>query len=477
MTAPAGAEKPTILTKALYGSGTVAFGVKDQGFNALLMLYYNQVIGLPAEWVGAAIMIAMVVDALVDPALGQISDDCRTPWGRRHPFMYAAALPIAISYLFLWSPPADWSAEAQFYYLVATAIVVRISISLYEIPSTALLAEFTTDYDERTALVAWRYFFGVLGGLVMTILAFQYFFKPTAEYPVGQLNPAGYTLYAWVAAGVMFVSVLVSSLGTHRRIASLTQPPPARRRRLGETMRGMIAVLTHRSYVPVLLFALFSSVSSGLYLALSVYFFTYFWGLGADQIALVTLTAIGGVFLAFFIALPLSARYGKRPAAMTMFSLSLVVNTTPLALRMLGLFPENGDPALLPLLMAQQALVVMCAISASILAVSMIADVTEQIQIGTGERSEGLLFSVATMVNKAISGMGVFLSGLLLGAVGFPDAAVPGAVPTPVLNALAGGYMIVAVPLIAISILCLAFYPITRSDHLEAVRRLGERAA
>ena len=94
---PAAEEARPRRTRLLYGLGTVAFGVKDQGFNALLMLFYNQVIGLPATWVGAAIMIAMVADALFDPLLGQYSDDFRSRWGRRQPFMYAAALPIALS--------------------------------------------------------------------------------------------------------------------------------------------------------------------------------------------------------------------------------------------------------------------------------------------------------------------------------------------------------------------------------------------
>ncbi|NRD89534.1 hypothetical protein C8024_08880 [Sphingopyxis sp. BSNA05] len=151
-------------TRLLYGSGTIAFGVKDQGFNALLMLFYNQVIGLPAAWVGSAIMIAMIADALFDPLLGQYSDNFRSRLGRRHPFMYAAALPIGIFYLLLWSPP-DASNIVQFAWLVMTAIFVRFSISLYEIPSTALLAEFTSDYDERTKLVAARFFFGVCGAL------------------------------------------------------------------------------------------------------------------------------------------------------------------------------------------------------------------------------------------------------------------------------------------------------------------------
>src|SRR5580658_4029915 len=83
-------------TKLFYGLGTVAFGVKDNGFNYLLLPFYNQVVGLSAPLVGLAILIAMTLDAIIDPMIGQFSDNLRTRWGRRHPFMYAAALPVAL---------------------------------------------------------------------------------------------------------------------------------------------------------------------------------------------------------------------------------------------------------------------------------------------------------------------------------------------------------------------------------------------
>lgn len=470
------ADRLPFSTKLLYGSGTVAFGVKDQGFNALLMIFYNQIVGLPAEWVGVAIMIAMVVDALIDPLLGQWSDDTRSRLGRRHPFMYAAALPVALSYLLLWWPPG-WSPGAQFAYLVATAIVVRVSISLYEIPSTALLAEFTTDYDERTRLVAYRFFFGVLGGVGMGILAFGAFFKPSEAYPVGQLNPAGYETYAIVAAAVMLVSILVSSLGTQRRVAQLEKLPPPDRPAMGQLLRHMAAVLFHPTYLAVILFSLFAAMASGLTATLGIYFTTYVWGLDAGQIAALTTTALAGIALAFVVALPLSARVGKRAAAMTLYLIALVSGGAPLTLRLLGLFPQNGDPALMPLLMVQIALWTACTIAGSILAVSMVADVTEQVRLSTGKRSEGLLFSVVTMVNKAISGMGVFVSGLLLSAVAFPQKALPGQVDQSVLDSLAIVYVAATAGLFLLAIACLSFYPITRRHHDEALRRLKEQDA
>lgn len=463
-------------TKAIYGAGTISFGVKDQGFAILLMLFYNQVVGLRADLVGAAIMIAMVVDAVIDPLLGQYSDDFRSRWGRRHPFMYAAIIPVAVSYFFLWTPPA-WSHEALFAYLTVTAIIVRISISLYEIPSTALLAEFSNDYDERTKLVAWRYFFGVLGGLVMMILTFSVFFVPSDAYPVGQLNPGGYWVYALVAAIVMALAMLISALGTHKRIASIQLPHVDRRASLGEMLRHMRGVLFHPIYLSVILFSLFASMSSGLNASLGIYFSTYFWQLSADQIANLTSSALIGIVLAFAVALPLSARLGKKKAAMSLLVIALITGAAPLLSRLIGVAPENGDAALVPMLMVFLILFTMSTIGASILAVSMIADITEHVRLATGKRAEGLLFSVATMISKAVSGMGVFVSGLILTAVSFPEGAVPGEVAAGTLSSLAFVYIGLTASLSAIAIICLSFYPITRQGHADSLRRLQDGVA
>src|SRR5438045_791826 len=154
------ARRLNLPTRFFYGFGSVAFGVKDNGFSYFLAFFYAQVVGLPAATVGLAIMFALVVDAFVDPIVGQLSDNTRSRWGRRHPFMYAAAVPVAVSYLLLWNPPKGWEPGLLVVYLAATAILIRSFISCYEVPSSALAAELTTEYDERTRLLRYRYLFG-----------------------------------------------------------------------------------------------------------------------------------------------------------------------------------------------------------------------------------------------------------------------------------------------------------------------------
>jgi Na+/melibiose symporter-like transporter len=105
---PTREELASVRTKLFYGSGSVAYGVKDHGFNTLLLFFYNRVVGLNSLSVSIAIFIVLFFDAFIDPIVGQVSDNLRSPLGRRHPLMYAAAVPVALSYYFLFNPP-HWS--------------------------------------------------------------------------------------------------------------------------------------------------------------------------------------------------------------------------------------------------------------------------------------------------------------------------------------------------------------------------------
>ncbi|MGJ3626578.1 MFS transporter [Sphingomonas sp. MMS24-JH45] len=175
---------------------------------------------MPAATVGFVVMCALVIDAFVDPTVGTLSDRTRGRWGRRRPWMYGAALPIMLGWLLLWNPPTS-SEGAALGWLFAVAVLVRSAVSAYEVPSQALAAELSGDYDERTRIMAYRYLFGWAGGLLMLISAYIYFLAPAPGYPNGLLNPAGYRGFAVAGAIFMGVTILVSALGTHRQIPFL----------------------------------------------------------------------------------------------------------------------------------------------------------------------------------------------------------------------------------------------------------------
>ena len=416
----------------------------------------------------------MIFDAISDPVIGQMSDNWRSRWGRRHPFMYAAALPVAITYGLLWNPP-EMSQTALFFYLLVVAVMIRTFITLYEIPSTALAAELTTDYDERTKVLSYRYFFAWWGGLAMTLAAFQVFLRPDAEHPVGQLNPAGYVNYGLCAAAVMLFAILVSAIGTHRHIPDLVTPPQ-RKLTFGQTMKEMAGTLANKPFLVLICAGLFNAMAGGLVLSLNLYFNTYFWELTAREISIFAIGNFISAAIAFGLAAPLSLKMGKKGAAQVTKVLSFVIGATPITLRLLGVFPENGDPIIVPILFVQTTLSTGLSITASILISSMIADVVENSELKTGRRSEGLFFAAASFVNKAVSGIGIFASSLILLLIAFPQGAQPGQVPDEVIRDLGLLYVPILGALYAAAIAFVAFYGITREGHRESVARLAAAA-
>ncbi|HVJ55145.1 MAG TPA: MFS transporter [Aliidongia sp.] len=463
----------TYATKLFYGFGSIAYGVKDQGFSYLLLIYYNQVLGLPVQWVGFALLMALVLDAVLDPIVGNWSDRLHSRFGRRHPFMYAAAVPVALSYMLLWDPPAGLSQGALFAYLVVVAIIVRIFITFYEIPSSALAPELTENYDQRTSFLAYRYFFGWAGGLTMATLAFSFFLVPDETHPTGTLNPIGYAHYGFAAGGLMLVAILISAAGTHRHIPDLKAPPPKRLVSLRQIAAEMLSTLSHRSFLMVLIAGVFSSMALGLTTSLTYYFTTYFWELTSKQLTVINL----GYFISAVVAVPLSGilsrLLGKKRAAITVWILSTVIYPLPFLLRLAGLFPENGSPLLLPALFCLGTIAVGFFIAAAILVASMIADVVEDSQLTTGRRSEGLFFAANSFIQKCVSGVGTFLSSLLLGLIAFPSNAKPGEVPGAVLEHLVLVYIVAIVVLYICAMLVLSTYRISRDSHEANLKRLA----
>lgn len=472
--AVAKSEMTSLRTKLLYGFGSVAFGIKDNGFQTILLLFYNQVIGLPGSLVGAAIGIALIVDAFLDPIIGQVSDNLRTRWGRRHPLMYLSAVPVAVSYLLLWNPP-NWSQHALFLYLLVVSIVVRTFITLYEIPSAALAPELSEDYDQRTSFVAFRVLFGWFGGLSMLLLAYTVFLTPDATHKVGQLNQTGYSRYGITASVVMFMAILISAAGTHKFIPYFREPPK-RKISIPQYAREMFASLANRAFLVLMVAGVLFNLATGLVYALNIYLATYLWQLSNVQISILTLATFVSVILAFAFALPLSRRLGKKTAGIILFLVGVIISSVPLTSRLIGVFPLNGSPLLLPLLFGFSAIGGALAIGSAILLISMLADVVEDSELKTGRRSEGLFFAGSSFMVKAASGLGVFGSGLVLSAAHFPAHALPGHVDPAIIRHFALIYLPATVFIYLAATAIIGLYPITRQAHAENLRRLAAEA-
>ena len=444
--------------------------MKDNGFSYFLMFYYNQVLGLPGALAGIAIFIAMMIDAACDPLIGFWSDNTRSRLGRRHPFMYGAAVPVAFVYYFIWNPP-ELSQFALFVYLTVLATLVRVFVSAYETPSTAIVAELTEDYDERTRLLSLRYLFGWVGGLTMAFLMWHYLM---VEF--GVTGHRTYETYGLVGSIAMLVAITLSASGLHREIPHLHQPPPRQRFSVGTILRQVGVTLSNRNFLALFMAGLFASVGAGVATNFDTYINTHFWEFTPEQVSWIVLALFASAALAARVSTGVTRRFDKKATAIGIYAISIVWSTGPVVLRLLEWFPANHSPYLFPIMVCHTIIAVTLIIMFGIVQSSMLADIVEESEISTGRREEGLFFAARTFAAKATSGVGTLFAGVALDLIHFPRGAAPGTAPADtVFNlGLIYGPLLMVFYLLALGSMC--FYRITRSghrDHLRVLQREG----
>jgi GPH family glycoside/pentoside/hexuronide:cation symporter len=475
-------EPPPLKTgaKASYGLGAIAAGVAYVGLGPTVLLYFlSQVVGVPAIRVGAAIMASLIIDVILDPLIGQWSDNLRSRWGRRHPFLYVAGVLWALCFYFFWNVPRDITGVSLLGFMFTLLVGIRVSGSLYEIPSNALVPELAPDYDKRTGLISYRWFFLVLAIASLQVLLNGVLLRKDATHPLGMLNAAGYTMFGLIGSVLILASTLGSALGTHSRIRYL-HAPPIRKVNLGLTLREMIQALTNPYLVVVIVSSVLGGAAAGYRTSLDTYFYLHYWALLPQQIVLLSLAGIVGTIIAVLTAPFLAARLGKKMTMITVFFVSTVVGLTPLVLKLLGLMPANGSKWVIPILAVDSLFSIGLAIVGLIIISSMVADVVEDHAAKTGLRAEGLLFATNGLVPKLTAGIGSFFAGLLISFSHFPAHAVPGTVPMSQMRDMVLMFLPGYVVMVTLSIVVLLFYRLDRAAHernLETIRAAAAQAA
>lgn len=476
MTTPAPGKAPRLgfATKLGYGVGSIASAAAGTALaTGVLTLYLNQVVGLPVALVGFAIMVSLIFDAVVDPLIGLWSDNTRSRWGRRHPFMYAAAIPAGVCVWLLWHTPASWPKAATFAFALAILVAVRFSVGLYDTTSSALSPELAPDYNDRTTLIAYRTLFAVGGGGLLSVLLYSVFLRRDATHPLGALNRAGYAQFGTLVAVTITIAILVAGLATHRLIPLLS---PAKPTAGGKATRAeIVGALTNPSLLVLIVCGVVGGMTNGITATLNNYFYLHFWDLPPQTIALFVLAALPAAVFGSALAPFMSKRLGKKTAMITLFAISIGTSLAPMSFKLLGVFPPNGSPWVLAILTADFFVSAILGLMGIILIASMIADVAEDAAVKTGKRSEGLLFSIYGLLPKISAAAGGFVGTLLLALVRFPAQAQQGTVDPAIMRRLALIYLPVTAVLSFASILVMVFYSIDEARHERNLAILAER--
>ncbi|NJN51756.1 MAG: hypothetical protein HC809_08230 [Gammaproteobacteria bacterium] len=373
-----------------FGIGQAAEGIKNTAFNTFLLFFYQQVVGVSGTLTGIALAIALVFDAVTDPVAGTISDKAQTRWGRRHPFMLAATLPLAVSFYFLFNPPRDISEFASFVWLTTFAILVRGSLTFYHIPHLALGAEMARDYSQRSTLFAFSTLFSALGGAFTGYFAYRLFFPTTAEFNPGLLNPDGYVGFGMTFAIAMAIAILSCCLGTFKEIPNLPQPLVFERFGAMKLLRELKGVFGNKSFRALFFGMLFSTLVLSVEGVFSPFMGVHFWDLTTEELAYLPLSALVGLLLSVPLTPLVTHVLDKKLTVLIPAAIVIVSSNTLIVLRLLDVswFPANDTPLILPLVMLSTFISSLIAPVVFSSLNSMFADIADEHELETGARRE-----------------------------------------------------------------------------------------
>ena len=472
-------------TKFAYGFGQAGEGLKNGAFGVFLFFYYNQVLALSGTLAGLAVGIALVVDAITDPLAGSISDNWRSKLGRRHPFMYAAVIPLAFAFFLLFSPPEGLGQVGLFLWLLTFAVLTRGAMTLYHVPHIALGAELTEDFEERTTVVAFRQFFSTFGTLSALIIGFSLFFQSSPDVPRGQFRVDAYAPFALTVGLLMLVSILVSAWGTQSRIPYLPQPRgKAERLSIGAMVlrmfRELKEALTNTSFAWLFSGVLIVFMMVGVDGALNLHMNTYFWELSSNANTLFFAASPIGVMVGAFVARRLNAIFDKKPSVVFGTAWWALCQIVPVVLRIAGWFPENGTDALLITLVGIKFVQGVGVVQALISFGSMVADVVDEHELKTGKRQEGIFFASVSFSGKFTTGIGNVVGGIALDLISWPRGVTiqtAADVPAETVTWLGLVYGPIVAGFAVVSVWCYSHYRLDRERHRQIVAALAEKRA
>lgn len=418
-TVPAGASggesmlRVPLMDKAFYGVGEAPITIAMVMFGLFVLFFYSSVMGLPPALVGLASAAGLIWDAVIDPYIGYRSDKSRSRFGRRHVYMLVGALLMGPFLWLLFSPPQNMSRPLLFGWLLTSTILFRFTSAIYRIPYLGLGAEMSSDYHERTVIVAVRSLFGLLGTLLAASLSFVLFFPNRTPGVDPKLSFEGYPRMGLTLGLVMVVCGLAAVFGTkryrHSPAGSASSPiTPAS----SGFLSGFAAAWGNRNFRSIWLFAVFFFLGVVVNSAVAIHFFSWYVRItDSDSLSRIQsffyVGALGGVI--FWLGL--SKRAEKRS-----LSLMSTVATASLMAAATLLFGEGrpfgtGNP--IPLY-AGNFLAGFFASAVWVLPGSMLADVADEEDLLRGGRREGIFFGILNFGEKIAAALSLLVGGGLL---------------------------------------------------------------
>jgi len=457
-------DKIPFVQKISWSAGGITDQFMANGIGTLAQLIYNIGLGVPVVWIGWATTIPRIFDAFIDPFIGNSTDNARTRWGRRRPFIFVGAFLCAFFFAAVWMPPTKLSMMGLAVFFTLASMLYYFAYAIFIIPQNALGIELTPDYHERTRIQAWKLFMGSIGAIAlgwMYPLAQNAFFCGSEHTSVPK-EIVGMRPLAIIAAFVILGSGLLSALFCKEKMEVQSQPKIKVAGAIWLTLKnGPFLILT--AVIFNLLIGLFIVMPFTNYI--SIYYVCKGDKAFGGQMGALTNTIYN---ILGMVAIPvvtwLATRWGKRKT-MIVGQLSVIVGSVS----SLWLFtPAHPYWQIIPPVAMCPGLTCVW-----ILCSSMLAEVCDVDELKSGLRREGMFGAVFALVFKAgLAAVGV-LSAYMLKWSGLVDGALMQ--PPRTLFILRYEFALIPAFFLAISTLLTWCFPITEKSARAVRAQLDAR--
>jgi glycoside/pentoside/hexuronide:cation symporter, GPH family len=459
----------------IYGSGECASSLVMNSIFGFAMLYYTKALGLNPVWAGIAMSVSVFWEAITEPVMGHISDNTRSRWGRRHPYMIVGGLLMAVCSYLIWTVPAAFRASQVtiFWYLVIVNLVLRAGLTLFCIPYLALGFEMCADYQGRSRLQGIRQVFNMAANLAGPALAWSIFFRDRNGVH-GTTVAANYLHMGTVFAVATILFVLLAVGGTSRWSKDTRQEPNA-----GEESRfatNMKHILSDTNIRWLVIFVLVIGTGTLWMSSLQVFVYDDFMKLSAGEKTFAHSSTMVGWAVGSFISVRLARRLDKKGTVVVGGLISSGANLI-LALAFLSGIMHPGTVWKLSGITLPTALCVFVVFHAGYwlgigmmmpIATAMIADLSEIHRLQTGCEKDASYASVFSLANRLACSVGMITSGFGLNLIGYRATTGEGATSQTIWR-LGFASFVIGAAMCLVALLPILKYSVTR-NRLEAMR-------
>ena len=415
-----------------YSLGEGATSLTWNGIAAYAMLYYTQALGLSFGRAALVFSLSSVWDAILDPAVGHLSDNTRSRWGRRQPYILVGGLLMAGAFYFVWRVPGFFRhGEMLFLYVLTLNVVIRTLYAFFYVPFVALGFEICTDYHQRSQLQGARSAVNMAVNFLGPALGWTIFFADRKDGREPTSVISNYLNMGIVFAVATGVFILVVVYATRRHCTDTRGKVVG----TGNTVRAFLGdsreIFTDRNLRAIVTAMCVGLVGAVFVATIQMYLYVYFLHLTAHE---KTVVHGGGMILFGLGALAgplLEKAFDKQLSVGIGAAVSAVADLTAVLLFVLGVV-KPGDTWVVGGHVVPVGIVFFggCDMVNWLgiglymsLITSMIADVAEVDELDSGLRKDGGYAAIFTFMTKFVQSAALFIATACLGWVGFREGS------------------------------------------------------